>query len=109
MSWIATTKRDGGQLWSYYRGDEFVRAIPNVGTLEESWFAEIDRLKAERRWIPVAERLPVAVGWYLAATAGYPLSEKLRYDPDEGWTDDDGVPRKPSHWMPIPAPPEVDR
>lgn len=33
---IRTTKSDGSQLWSLYRNGQFVRAVPNVGTIEES-------------------------------------------------------------------------
>ena len=75
--------------------------------------AEIDRLRSP--WVPVGERLPedgtlVAISW----SAGRGLPEITRYDTNykDPWMRR-GIGQKhrqwntPSHWTPLPEPPEV--
>lgn len=93
--------RDGMELGLYEKGDVVVDAL-NVA---ESHIAE---LEAERRWIPVGERLPedgevvwlwdgnnLGMGYYLVLTRQF--------------MDRDTPLRriKPTHWMSLPTPPEV--
>ncbi len=75
----------------------------------EAWMeeaaSEINRLRSERRWIPVGERLPedkeqclvargedVAVAWWHSRPQAF-----IHEDIDNAWT--------PTHWMPLPEPP----
>lgn len=74
-----------------------------IGRLEE----RIAELEAERRWIPVGKRLPdgpfdVLVTYSdgrigLAARAGKAWYATDGYDHEHG----------PTHWMPLPKPPEA--
>ena len=65
---------------------------------------EIDRLREERRWIPVGERLPdrsVAVLVY--SSNGI---HRASLDSFGQWLDDDENPgKRVTHWMPLPSPP----
>ena len=73
---------------------------------------EIERLRAERRWISVEERLPEPdyMGNPVGVLTCLPDGERCI-----GFCDNDeyGVrwhcqsTQKPTHWMPLPEPPEV--
>jgi hypothetical protein len=69
---------------------------------------EVERLRAERLWIPVSDRLPedgqsVVVFWSKYRQVGEAVFGK-----DEGWfSTDRGGCYEVSHWMPLPAPPEA--
>lgn len=69
--------------------------------------ARIAELEAERRWIPVSERLPEGSGHYIVFDDhGDIMSCEFLadYKGEPLWDDDDGV----LYWMPLPEPPEVE-
>lgn len=82
--------------------------------------ADVDRLEAERRWIPVSERLPVLPegvdsAAFFAVTAGEILIAYYGiYEPEdnvqhEGWHRvDDSGPVPVTHWREIGPLPEVE-
>lgn len=76
-----------------------VRAKVTIAALQK----ENNSLKAERRWIPVSEKLPDEKTPVLAIVGGYPFviayRNTERFDGD-GWTY-----TAVSHWMPIPDAP----
>lgn len=90
--------------------DEFQRLV-KTGDVED-----IDTFLDRPRWIPAADELP-AIGRSVIIFC--PLLEPReiigarRYSPSEGWSvwvTDDGQElgeTEPSHWMPLPSPPEV--
>lgn len=86
-----------------------VDAVPASDLMDEA-AAEIERLRAERRWIPVSERLPedgeyclVAIDDSLGLAWWHndPTPKFIHEDIDNSWT--------PTHWMPLPEPPEVNK
>ncbi len=74
---------------------------------------EIERLQAERRWIPVSERLPEAHVYVLVTSTGvdrgvYRMSLNGGRD---GWQNFMGWQYafdSVTHWMPLPPPPEEE-
>jgi len=78
----------------------------NKRPIEDALTARIAELEAERRWIPVSERLPEKDGYYLVSddhddVLSCEFLTERRVEPI--WDDDDGV----LYWMPLPKPPEV--
>lgn len=66
--------------------------------------AEVERLREERRWIPVGERLPGS-GRHLV-TDGSIRWTAFWYD--DCWAHNEPTHRqRPTHWMPLPAPPDA--
>lgn len=71
---------------------------------------EIERLRNERRWIPVSERLPKEDSVVLAfMPEGSELKPEVRemYFVEGEWMNDRGHWPEVTHWMPLPEPPEV--
>lgn len=74
---------------------------------------EIERLQAERRWIPVSERLPERKGEYLAVIEGTRdqyCDVSIWVEPIEFYSECGhwgcGINRFVTHWMSLPEPPE---
>jgi Protein of unknown function (DUF551) len=94
---------------------------PAAGLMHEA-ANEIERLRAERGWIPVSERLPPlmteVLGWHPAdrVRSWFRFSGTVQGGPCrgtywEGWSTqdrecDDCFVDEPTHWMPLPEPPE---
>jgi hypothetical protein len=71
---------------------------------------EIERLREERRWTPVGDRLPKNGEWVLWFNANLPEPIYLaRRDSDSlDWGGDLGMTMRGfTQWMPLPSPPEV--
>ena len=70
----------------------------------------IAELEAERRWIPVGERLPTEDGYYWALDI---FKQEQKYKFVQGkWRDQSGMlveylATRVTHWMPLPESPEA--
>lgn len=73
--------------------------------------AEIKRLRTERRWIPVSERLPEDGQNIIACFAfGSVVGEvgEATFNKRDGWFYNEHGAWGATHWMPLPEPPETD-
>ena len=86
-----------GQLFRSVPASSYEELFDRIASLE----AEVEALKAERRWIPVSEK-PTKSDWYLIMYQGYRVPDAGYYDVEAGWLSD-----VPDYWMPLPEPPEV--
>ena len=86
---------------------------PEKNAEDDSLKALVDyiaELEAERRWIPVGERLPTEDGYYWALDI---FKQEQKYKFVQGkWRDQSGMlveylATRVTHWMPLPNPPEV--
>lgn len=70
--------------------------------------AEIERLREERRWIPVGERLPEDEADVICGYAGFKSFPGYRQG--FNWFDerDSHLAFPPTHWMPLPEPPREE-
>lgn len=78
--------------------DKIVGELNRLAAENAALRAEVERLREERRWIPVEERLPPNTGTYLIVSVrdGVRLARWTWM----GWLNDDDA----THWMPLPAP-----
>ena len=81
----------------------------NTRPIEDALTARIAELEAERRWIPVSERLPERDGFYLVLENVNQVAGYYHWCKVFGWNTDGGRTNIQSvtHWMPLPEPPEV--
>ena len=80
--------------------EEEIAELQDANTELHSRIAE---LEAERRWIPVTERLPEFGDVVLVCDSKGYVNKDFRYEADGKWKLTDFV----RHWMPLPEPPEV--
>ena len=67
------------------------------------------RLKEERRWIPVSERLPEDRSWAIVKTTDFtePLAVLAQYcNGNWWWFEWRELQLTVTHWMPLPEPPQ---
>lgn len=116
---------DGGDRYHYTAHDIGYRDLERkVKALEADYsisnrellilsveLARLAELEAERRWIPVSERLPEIgfTGLCQVAGNGYVIARYAPYDSEGGWTSDEIGYCFVTHWMPLPPPPELPR
>jgi hypothetical protein len=82
---------------------------------DDNWLAdmveiacdEIARLREERRWVSVGERLPDEGVKVLAFDPLFPVIQSARRD-GHGWNCEGLDFLTPTHWMPLPPGPEGD-
>ena len=94
-----------------YCGMELSEGIPHgLRECHLRAVARIAELEAERRWIPVSERLPLDDGYYWTMDI---FKQEQKYKFSQGkWRDQSGMlvefsATHVTHWMPLPEPPEV--
>ena len=124
--WLEDLLQDNRELVTFSEGYWIFRIVEPLSTMEcttdnaeKDWNtrpiedklrAEIERLKSERRWIPVSERLPHRLGIYLVyfpSERGGGILSSLFFDNADGaeWVSCPAN-RNVTHWMPLPTPPE---
>lgn len=103
MQHLRYTKGGDGSHWE---GCEEVHLDCRIAQLE----AELARLNAERRWIPVSEKLPEIgfAGLCQVAGNGYVIARYAPYDSKEGWTSDEIGYCEVTHYSPLPPAPESE-
>jgi len=105
--------KDGKALINLYKRADEMNAAAD----------EIERLRLKCRWIPVADRLPEllteVLGWHRddRVRAWFRISGTVQGGPRQGeywemWSPqdrecEDCKVKAPTHWMPLPEPPEV--
>lgn len=94
------------------RGLRFVHVPVASGLMEEA-AAEIERLRNERRWIPLSEREPAMGERVMIGNAPdkwVATGERVLTGAYLHWEDGDGEDlHEPTHWMPLQEPPEVTK
>jgi hypothetical protein len=92
----------------YVPSDYMVDAITNAIDERDGEYVKAEDLP---HWIPVSERLPEELTTVLVfhpdapfAPSGIDLASQMDGD---SWMLSDGRLAKPTHWMPLPEPPEV--
>ena len=89
-------------------GEEAVRAVQEYLDLRQSMVEQVsDTFAGVQKWISVSDRMPedgkVVLAWNRnRAVFGYARDGQW-IDTLYGWV----VPNGPTHWMPLPEPPEV--
>ena len=114
MEFDVAAARQIGERWG--ASEDFV-GCSTAGNLLLQTCSEVDRLRDERRWIPVSERLPPlmteVLGWHKDDRvrawfrhSGQPKDAPYweLWSPQDRECDDCEV-DQPTHWQPLPPPP----
>ena len=92
------------------QGTEYRRTVCRLAAdlleHQQKRIEELEQLRAERRWIPVTERLPEDLCPVLVTLKGLKVAFVGRYQEPEWWSE--GAGSRPfvlevTHWMPVPV------
>ena len=88
--------------------DRFLSDMDQLQKENIALHAEVERLREERRWIPVSERLPDDEVNVICGYAHFKSFPGFRRG--FNWFDerDSHLMFPPTHWQPLPAPPEKE-
>ena len=83
----------------------------SVGEVLAKGIADIIRIAAEPDWIPVTERMPELRKVVLGHSDEWaiPFAVLEYFGGRDPWVDAEGFFAEPTHWMPLPAPPQTDK
>jgi len=105
ISYVYGTENDKYNAYTIYRDGRRLEPQPLAEYIEKLE-SRIVELEAKQRWIPVSERLPEEYEEVLVIFTGFNfdggLWKKMRVCSIEDWE----YIGNPTHWMPLPEPPE---
>ena len=105
ISYVYGTESDKYNAYTIYRDGRRLEPQPLAEYIEKLE-SRIVELEAKQRWIPVSERLPEEYEEVLVIFTGFNfdggLWKKMRVCSIEDWE----YIGNPTHWMPLPEPPE---
>ena len=88
-------------------GDDAIAAVAELWEAREKILFDITDAFTKARWIPVEERLPEEGVRVLVFDKAFRQPEMGTYYAADGWGGDEIAMLDPTHWMPLPEPPEV--
>ena len=90
---------------------EAADAIEKLDAIAQTYVETVHEIEDRRKWIPVTERLPDESGRYLIVDSGHVTEAYYGKEwAGDNWTDpvEMYMAFHPTHWMPLPQPPESE-